>query len=129
MKSYRSETVEAGEKTADATVWAMLAFADLTTLPSYLVEGEPVVAAAHRTGELASRLSYFLWSSMPDDGLFDACQDGSIECEELEQKWIDVGRSRIERFRRRLCRQWLATCIASAWFPPTRDSTLATTRG
>ncbi|MEK6703012.1 MAG: DUF1592 domain-containing protein [Planctomycetota bacterium] len=28
--------------------------------------------------ELASRLSYFLWSSMPDGALFDAAKDGSL---------------------------------------------------
>jgi mono/diheme cytochrome c family protein len=28
--------------------------------------------------ELASRLSYFLWSSMPDDALFDAAQKGEL---------------------------------------------------
>lgn len=37
-------------------------------------------AAAHNIGnfELASRLSYFLWSSMPDDELFECAQDGSL---------------------------------------------------
>jgi len=29
--------------------------------------------------ELASRLSYFLWSSMPDDTLFDLARDGKLE--------------------------------------------------
>ncbi len=31
---------------------------------------------------LASRLSYFLWSSMPDDRLFDAAADGSLATDE-----------------------------------------------
>ena len=36
----------------------------------YLVEGEPDGRQRLTDWELASRLSYFLWSSMPDDGLF-----------------------------------------------------------
>jgi hypothetical protein len=37
-------------------------------------------AAVHRVSdfELASRLSYFLWSSMPDDELFHSAEDGSL---------------------------------------------------
>jgi hypothetical protein len=37
--------------------------------------GEPRVLNGY---ELASRLSYFLWSSMPDDALFAAAADGSL---------------------------------------------------
>jgi hypothetical protein len=32
--------------------------------------------------ELASRLSYFLWSSMPDDALFDAARSGRLETDQ-----------------------------------------------
>ena len=45
----------------------------------YLEEGS---AAQRRDNvndwELASRLSYFLWSSMPDDELFAAAQAGTL---------------------------------------------------
>ena len=37
---------------------------------------EPVPIGAY---ELASRLSYFLWSSMPDDELFRLAADGSLQ--------------------------------------------------
>ncbi|MBX6315639.1 MAG: DUF1592 domain-containing protein, partial [Isosphaeraceae bacterium] len=33
--------------------------------------------------ELASRLSYFLWSSMPDDELFQAARDGSLKDDQV----------------------------------------------
>jgi hypothetical protein len=39
-------------------------------------EGEGVVALD--AWELASRLSYFLWNSMPDEALFEKARDGSI---------------------------------------------------
>jgi len=45
---------------------------DLTAEP---VEGEPVQLSEH---ELASRLSYFLWDSMPDQALFDAATAGEL---------------------------------------------------
>jgi Protein of unknown function (DUF1592)/Protein of unknown function (DUF1588)/Protein of unknown function (DUF1585)/Protein of unknown function (DUF1587)/Protein of unknown function (DUF1595)/Planctomycete cytochrome C len=35
--------------------------------------------------ELASRLSYFLWSSMPDDELFDLAQRGELRAHQKEQ--------------------------------------------
>lgn len=47
----------------------------------FLVEQEPQPgqpARALNGYELASRLSYFLWSSMPDDELFALAQDGSL---------------------------------------------------
>lgn len=43
-------------------------------------ETDPTSTAAQllTSWELASRLSYFLWSSMPDDELFEHAQDGSL---------------------------------------------------
>jgi len=40
-------------------------------------EGEAAIALDGY--ELASRLSYFLWDSMPDDALFDAAADGTLD--------------------------------------------------
>jgi len=74
--------------------------------------------------ELASRLSYFLWNSMPDEGLFNAAQNGtlcttdfqSVESEarrtemsvllsqEVDRMLTD---SRINRFIDDFSRQWL----------------------
>ena len=44
------------------------------------IDPEPASETAHPLSawELASRLSYFLWSSMPDDALFGAAADGSL---------------------------------------------------
>jgi hypothetical protein len=39
------------------------------------VDGEPALLSGH---ELASRLSYFLWDSMPDQALFDAATAGEL---------------------------------------------------
>jgi hypothetical protein len=76
LQAYRSER-DAGEKPADAYRVAMQGV--LTSRHFiYLVEGDPVARERLNDSELASRLSYFLWSSMPDDGLFAAARSGSL---------------------------------------------------
>src|SRR5262249_19505823 len=65
-----------------------LALRRLLTSPQFLyrIEVDPADSAAVRDGrpyriapfELASRLSFFLWSSIPDDVLLDAAARGSL---------------------------------------------------
>jgi hypothetical protein len=51
------------------------------------VDGQPGAIYTVRDVELASRLSFFLWSSMPDDALLDAVEDGTLGTPEgLEQQ-------------------------------------------
>ncbi|MEM9462427.1 MAG: DUF1592 domain-containing protein [Myxococcota bacterium] len=52
---------------------------ELGDLDAEVVAGEPVPLSGH---ELASRLSYFLWDSMPDQALFDAAQAGELSTTE-----------------------------------------------
>ncbi len=59
--------------------------------------------------ELASRLSYFLWSSMPDERLFEAARKGELRsprrlAEEADRMIADP---KIERFLDTFPRQWL----------------------
>ena len=74
----------------------------------YLVEGDPQPRERLSDQELASRLSYFLWSSMPDDALFTAAKDGALKGVNLKQT---VNRmladDRINRFIDDFSRQWL----------------------
>ncbi|MBC8325113.1 MAG: DUF1592 domain-containing protein [Verrucomicrobia subdivision 3 bacterium] len=74
----------------------------------YLVEGAPQPRERLSDQELASRLSYFLWSSMPDDALFTAAQEGALQGDGLKQT---VNRmlsdDRINRFIDDFSRQWL----------------------
>ncbi|MEQ1747775.1 MAG: DUF1592 domain-containing protein [Prosthecobacter sp.] len=106
LQSYRTER-EAGEKTADAYRVALQGV--LTSRHFiYLVEGD-TVAREHLTDtELASRLSYFLWSSMPDDMLFTAAKGGTLNGDDLKKE-VDrmLTDSKASRFIDDFARQWL----------------------
>ncbi len=106
LQSYRAER-EAGEKTADAYRIAIQGV--LTSRHFiYLVEGDPVPRERLTQWELTSRLSYFLWSSMPDDSLFSAARNGTLNGEGLKKE-VDrmLTDSRVSRFINDFARQWL----------------------
>lgn len=121
LETYQVEC-EAGTKAADAY---RLALQSVLTSRNfiYLVEGEPEARERLTDAELASRLSYFLWSSMPDDGLFAAAkvehassllsenapQAGSLRQPETLAAHVDrmLADSRINRFIDDFSRQWL----------------------
>ena len=106
LHAYRSER-EAGEKPADAYRIAMQGV--LTSRHFiYLVEGDPVARERLNDSELASRLSYFLWSSMPDDALFTAAIGGTLNGEGLKKE-VDriLTDGKASRFIDDFVRQWL----------------------
>ena len=106
LETYRVER-EAGEKANDAY---RLALQGVLTSRNfiYLVEGDHDARQQLTDWELASRLSYFLWSSMPDDALFSAARVGALNGEgltkEVDQMLTD---SRMNRFVNDFSRQWL----------------------
>ena len=106
LKSYRSD-LEAGEETADAYRGTLLRVLTSRNF-IYLVEGDPVARDRLTNSELASRLSYFLWSSMPDEGLFAAAKGGALNGDGL-RKEVDrmLADERINRFIDDFSRQWL----------------------
>jgi hypothetical protein len=106
LKSYLTER-EAGEKLAEAYRVAMQGVLTSRNF-LYLVEGEPVARERLTDLELASRLSYFLWSSMPDDALFKAAKGGTLNGEGLKKE-VDriLTDRRINRFVEDFSRQWL----------------------
>lgn len=59
--------------------------------------------------ELASRLSYFLWSSMPDEILFDLAADGTLSQSEVLRSQVRrmINDSRAIGFSRNFASQWL----------------------
>ncbi|TWU57129.1 DUF1592 domain-containing protein [Rubripirellula reticaptiva] len=120
LETYRIER-EAGEKATDAY---RIALQGVLTSRNfiYLVEGDPVARERLTDSELASRLSYFLWSSMPDNGLLLAARNGSLCTTDLQSdaprtdkmsvvlaQQVDrmLMDSRVNRFIDDFARQWL----------------------
>jgi hypothetical protein len=89
MSFYRQ-----GRKDADFETGVQQALARILVAPAFLyrVEEEPAAVADGavyrvRDLELASRLSFFLWSSMPDDELLDIATKGRLsDAKILEQQ-------------------------------------------
>ena len=106
LQSYRIER-EAGEKLADAYRVALQGVMTSRHF-IYLVEGDTVAREHLNDAELASRLSYFLWSSMPDDGLVIAAKSGTLNgdglAKEVDRMLTD---SKTSRFIDDFARQWL----------------------
>jgi len=59
--------------------------------------------------EMASRLSYFLWSSMPDEQLFTKARNGELNVPKTLAKEFRrmISESKIDRFLNSFPRQWL----------------------
>jgi len=106
LQSYRTER-EAGEKLADAYRVALQGVMTSRHF-IYLVEGDTVARERLTDSELASRLSYFLWSSMPDDALFAAAKSSTLNGEGLKKE-VDrmLADSKASRFIDDFARQWL----------------------
>lgn len=77
--------------------------------PNFLFLREDSGGESISNHELASRLSYFLWSSMPDERLFSLAADGSLSDSKVlaaeVERLIDDPKS--ERFVRNFTGQWL----------------------
>ena len=76
----------AREQGQDAEHGIQLVLQALLVSPQFLfrIELEPVDGAIHRISDvdLASRLSYFLWSSMPDERLLSVAESGKLHLPE-----------------------------------------------
>ncbi len=106
LKSYREER-EVGEEVVDAYRVAVQGV--LTSRHFiYIVEGDTVDREYLMDSELATRLSYFLWSSMPDDALVAAAQGGLLKGDGLKRE-VDrmLADSKSSRFIDDFSRQWL----------------------
>jgi len=106
LESYHVER-EAGVKPADAYLVPLQGVLTSRNF-IYLVEGDPVARERLTDWELASRLSYFLWSSMPDKTLFTAARSGNLNGKRLKKEVDRMLRDdRINRFIDDFSRQWL----------------------
>lgn len=108
-------SAEAAALGATAEEQLALAFEAVLTSPLFLfrieLDPDPTSLEPHPVGqyELASRLSYFLWSSMPDQQLFDLASQQLLHDE--QQLRAEVTRmltdSKAEALTTNFARQWL----------------------
>jgi hypothetical protein len=109
--------VELGRKNGESFERSIgLAVQAVLVSPNFLfrVELDPRTgdaAAAHPVNdfELASRLSYFLWSSMPDDELFAAAASGALRSEKAleDQVWRMLKSPKAKALVENFAAQWL----------------------
>jgi PAS domain-containing protein len=106
LRAYDSERA-AGESVGSAYQVALLGVLTSRNF-TYLVEGDAQPREKLSDWELASRLSYFLWSSMPDQELFDAARAGKLTTDGLATQ-VDrmLADDRIDHFIADFPRQWL----------------------
>ena len=107
---------ENGRKEKDFDYGIQLALERLLVSPQFLyrVERDPAGAApgtAYRVSdlELASRLSFFLWSSMPDDELLDLAVAGKLKQPQIFEQQVRrmIADSRSESLVTNFAAQWL----------------------
>ena len=103
------EEIAAGEKLTDAIKSAVTAILCSKSF-LFLAEGDSN-EDRHTLNdwELASRMSYLLWSTMPDDELMQAAEQGRLhEKAELQQQFVRMlADSRSDRFIQSFPTQWL----------------------
>ena len=106
LQAYETE-LAAGEDSSSAYRIALLGVLNSRNF-TYLVEGDTQPRPRLNDWELASRLSYFLWSSMPDQALFDAAADGQLTGDGLAAQ-VDrmLADPKMDRFIDDFPRQWL----------------------
>ncbi|QDT59288.1 Planctomycete cytochrome C [Stieleria bergensis] len=88
-----------------------LGLAAILTSPRflYLDEGNEETGTTLASYELASRLSYFLWSSMPDDELFHAAESGQLATKAGLQRQVErmLGDAKSNAFVEHFTDTWL----------------------
>ena len=101
--------IAAGEKFQDAMKSAMTAIL-CSKSALFIAEGDPD-SERHTLNdwEIASRLSYLLWSTMPDAELFDLAEQGKLRdrAELKRQVARMLADARSERFTKSFSAQWL----------------------
>ncbi len=118
-----ADLAEAVYTQADARFEAGIAQAMAAALasPRFLFREEAVEMEPGRTFPLvdeyalASRLSYFLWSTMPDQELFDLARDHKLREQLDEQIERMMGDRRFEQFLKQFAGQWLRSRDVEAW--------------
>lgn len=89
----------------------LLALRAILISPNFLLRAEPPTAGPVDDYSLASRLSYFLWGTMPDKALAAAASTGKLNTPEALQTQVArmLKDPKAQDFATRFMEQWLAT--------------------
>lgn len=108
LSKYRPDfdTFEGAMLEVLATVLASPEFLYLTQKSA---DGDAKKAATISDHELASRLSFFLWSSVPDEELLELARQGTLKDSAVLNAQVDrlLADPRAERFSQHFVEQWL----------------------
>lgn len=108
LKVLRSE-LDAGESFRAAYLAAMTGVLASKNF-YYIVEGSPARQRERvNDWELASRLSFFLWSSLPDDELFQVARKGELHTSDMLKAQLQrmLSSQKVDRFINAFPQQWL----------------------
>jgi len=107
--------------------------------PDFLYLVEPAGGKKRKIGdwELASRLSYFLWSTMPDERLMELAASGKLHEPKVLSAEVDrmIADARSSRFVDQFTEQWLrlnvvdAVAVSREYYPKFDDKLKAEMRG
>lgn len=99
--------------------------------PDFLYLMEPAGEKKRSIGdwELASRLSYFLWSTMPDEPLFKVAEAGKLQSPNVLAQQVEhmLQDPRADRFVEQFTNQWLhldvvdQVLVSRAYYPKFKD--------
>lgn len=114
--------LDAGEAFRDAVKTGMVAILCSKSF-LFIAEGnESIVRHELNDWELANRLSYMLWSTIPDDELFSAAEKGQLRDRKVLQAQFKrmLADPRAERFSNAFASQWL-NLRKVGMFPPDKN--------
>ena len=100
------------ESTGNFWQAAKLSMKAILASPNFLYLVEPRSEKSHpglSSYELATRLSYFLWSTMPDDILFDLAKTGDLTQPDILEQQVErmLNNPKAEAFLENFSGQWL----------------------
>ena len=107
LQTYQEE-LKAGEPHREAFLTALQGILTSRNF-IYLVQGDSTGRSMLDEWEVASRLSYFLWSSMPDSELITSSKDGALMTPEGRKRSVErmLLDTRITHFIEDFTSQWL----------------------
>jgi hypothetical protein len=110
-KVYTAARGQGDDHTASARLMVQALLSSAEFLYRIEIDPDPTSAGKHPVTpyELASRLSYFLWSSAPDDQLYSAAANGTLANDDVLTQAVDymLGSAKSNRLVSNFAGQWL----------------------